>query len=130
MNETVYKGTILISEDNPINMKLIRDILSFQGYEIIEANDGKSALDKIKKFKDKIDLILMDMQLPEMDGLQVIKLVKSDAATKCLPIFVISAHAMESDIKKAIKAGCNNYITKPINIEDFLGKINAFFRHR
>jgi len=124
------KGTILISEDNPVNMKLIRDILCYNGYEIIEATDGKIALDLIRKNKNNIDLILMDLQLPEIDGFEVIKIVKSDDSTKNLPIFVISAHAMESDIKKALKAGCNNYITKPINLEDFIDKINAFFRHK
>jgi CheY-like chemotaxis protein len=124
------KGTILIAEDNPTNMKLLRDILNFQGYEIIETYDGKSAVEQIKQNKDKIDLILMDLQLPEMDGIEVIKLVKSDDSTKHLPVFVISAHAMESDMRKALKAGCNNYITKPINLEDFIGKINAFFRHK
>lgn len=123
------KGTILISEDNITNMKLIKDILLFYEYEVIEAYDGKSALEKIRENKDEIDLILMDLQLPELDGLEVIKLVKSDDSTKNLPIFVISAHAQESDIKKALKAGCNNYITKPINIEDFLFKINTFFMH-
>lgn len=123
------KGTILIAEDNPINMKLLRDILSFQGYKIIEANDGKTALDLTRQNKDSIDLILMDLQLPEMDGLEVIRLVKSDDSTKDIPVFVISAHAMEIDMKRALKAGCNNYITKPINVEEFIEKINAFFRH-
>lgn len=124
------KGHILIAEDNPTNMKLLRDILGFQGYEIIETYDGKSAVELIKQNKDKIDLILMDLQLPEMDGIEVIKLIKSDDTTKHLPVFVISAHAMESDMIKAMKAGCNNYITKPIQLQDFLEKINAFFRHK
>jgi len=123
------KGTILIAEDNLSNMKLLKDILDFQGYTIIEAYDGKAALDLTRRNKDSIDLILMDLQLPEMDGIEVIKLVKSDDSTKKLPIFVISAHAMEIDMKRALKAGCNNYITKPINVESFIEKINAFFRH-
>lgn len=129
MTENIVKGTILISEDNPTNMKLIRDLLVFYGYEVIEAYDGKTTLEKIKENKDKIDLILMDLQLPDLDGLEIIKIVKSDDSTKALPIFVISAYVQESDIKKAMKAGCNNYITKPINLEDFMGKINAFFIH-
>lgn len=129
MNKDNKKGTILISEDNPVNMKLIRDVLVFYGYNIIETHDGKSAIEKIKEHKNDIDLILMDLQLPEIDGLEVIRIVKSDNSTKNLPIFVISAHVQENDIKKALKAGCNNYITKPINLEDFLGKINAFFMH-
>ncbi|MDD3013399.1 MAG: response regulator [Candidatus Gastranaerophilales bacterium] len=123
------KGTILIAEDNLSNMKLLKDILGFQGYKIIEAYDGKTALELTRQNKDVIDLILMDLQLPEMDGIEVIKLIKSDDSTKKLPVVVISAHAMEIDMKRALKAGCNNYITKPINVESFIEKINAFFRH-
>jgi two-component system, cell cycle response regulator DivK len=123
------KGTILIAEDNPVNFKLLRDVLTYYNYRIIEAYDGKTAFDKIKEHKNDIDLILMDLRLPEMDGLDVIKAVKDNIHLKKLPIFVISAYAMESDIKSAMEAGCNNYITKPINVEDFLEKIEAFFRH-
>lgn len=129
MNIIDKKGTILITEDNPANMKLIRDVLMFYGYDVIESYDGKTSLEKIKECKNKIDLILMDLQLPDIDGLEIIRMVKSDDSTKDLPIFVISAYVQETDIKKALKAGCNNYITKPINLEDFMGKINAFFMH-
>ena len=127
MLEKNHKGTILITEDNLSNMKLLKDVLEFQGYQIIEAYDGKAALDNINSYKSIIDLILMDIQLPEIDGLEVIRLVKSDNSTKNIPIFVISAHAMESDIKKAMDVGCNEYITKPINITSFINKINSLF---
>lgn len=129
MDNTDIKGTILISEDNLTNMKLIRDILVYYNYRVIEAYDGKSTLDKIRLYKNELDLILMDLQLPEMDGLEVIRIVKSNDSTKNIPIIVISAYAMESDIKKALKAGANNFISKPINLEDFINKINAFFLH-
>lgn len=122
------KGTILISEDNYSNMKLLKDILEFQEYEVIEAYDGNAALSKINSNSDKIDLILMDLQLPEIDGFEVIKTVKSNNNTKNLPIIVISAHAMESDIQKAINAGCCDYITKPINITTFIHKINSILK--
>src|SRR5271165_2124489 len=115
MNNTESKGTILISEDNAINMKLIRDVLLYYDYKVIEAYDGKTTLDKIRLHKNELDLILMDLQLPEIDGLEVIKIVKSDDSTKNIPIFVISAYAMGSDIKKALKAGGDNFISKPIN---------------
>lgn len=130
MQQKELRGTILICEDNIVNLKLLRDVLRYQKFRLIEAMDGKTALEKIRELKDEIDLILMDLKLPEMDGTEVIKIVKSDDSTKNIPIFVISAHAMEEDIKKALKAGCNNYITKPINLEDFMNKIDAFFRHR
>ncbi len=128
MNNSI-KGTILIAEDNPVNFKLLRDVLTYYNFKLIEAYDGKTAFEKISEFKNEIDLILMDLRLPEMDGLDVIKAVKQNEKLKNLPIFVISAYAMESDIKSAMEAGCNNYITKPINVEDFLEKIEAFFRH-
>lgn len=123
------KGTIFIVEDNLINMKLIKDLLSFHKYEIIEAYNGKEALDKMKDHKEIIDLVLMDLQLPEIDGLELIKIFKADETTKHIPIIVLSAHVMESDMHKALEAGCTNYITKPINIEDFVHKIDSFFLH-
>ena len=119
--------TILIVEDNPINLKLLRDILNFQTFEVLEAIDGKSALELVEKNYNKIDLILMDLQLPDINGLEVIKNIKADAESKDIPIIVVSAHAMESDMKKCREAGCIDYITKPINIQEFINKINSFF---
>ena len=119
--------TILIAEDNVFNMKLIRDTLEFQGYKVVEAQNGKIALNKIIELKSSIDLILMDVQMPEMDGLEVIRRIKADDSTKNIPVIVISAHAMENDIKKARDAGCIEYITKPINLIDFIKKINSLF---
>ncbi|MFH0702557.1 MAG: response regulator [bacterium] len=122
------KGIILVVEDNLSNLKLVKDILMFHGYEVIEARDGKTALDKIQEYHDKLDLILMDIQLPEMDGFEVVKIIKSDNLTKNLSVFAISAYALEKDIKKALKVGCDEYITKPINLENFIEKINSFFK--
>ena len=119
--------TILIVEDNPINSKLLRDILNFQKFEVLEAVDGKSALESVEKNYNKIDLILMDLQLPDINGLEVIKNIKAVPNSQNLQIIVVSAHAMESDIKKCREAGCIDYITKPINIQEFINKINSFF---
>lgn len=120
------KKTILISEDNFTNMKLLKDILEFEGYNIIEAYDGKEALENVIKYKDVIDLILMDIQLPEIDGLEVVKRLKANDETKNLPVFAISAHAMDVDIKKALDVGCEEYITKPISISSFLERVKSF----
>jgi two-component system, cell cycle response regulator DivK len=122
------KGIILITEDNPSNMKLMRDVLSFQGYGIIEAVDGKQSIELVKEFKDKIDLILLDIQLPVLNGFEVMEILKADPALKNIPIFVVSAYAMESDIQKAHEFGCESYITKPVNLPDFISKINQFFK--
>jgi len=122
--------TILIVEDNPTNLKLLRDILSFQKFNVIEAIDGKSALESVKENYNKIDLILMDMQLPDINGLEVIQKIKAYPESLNIPIIVVSAHAMESDIKKCYEAGCIDYITKPINVQEFINKINSFFLNK
>jgi len=122
--------TILIVEDNPINLKLLRDILNFQKFEVLEAIDGKSALELVEKNYNKIDLILMDLQLPDINGLEVIQKIKAEPESQNIPIIVVSAHAMESDIKKCREAGCIDYITKPINIQEFINKINSFFLNK
>jgi two-component system cell cycle response regulator DivK len=116
--------TILIIEDNPSNLKLIRDLLIYQKYNVLEATDGKTAINLVlENFKD-VDLILTDLQLPDIDGLEIINCLKASPESKDIPIMVVSAHAMEVDIKKCMDAGCVDYITKPINVQDFMKKIN------
>jgi len=120
--------TILIVEDNPTNLKLLRDILNFQKFEVIEAINGKSAVESVQENYNKIDLILMDLQLPDINGLEVIQKIKIMPESENIPIIVVSAHAMESDIKKCKDAGCVDYIIKPINVQEFINKINSFFK--
>ncbi|MDD3149283.1 MAG: response regulator [Candidatus Gastranaerophilales bacterium] len=120
--------TIFIAEDNEINLKLVSDILISQGYSLLTARTGKNALNKIKLNYKKIDLVLMDIQLPEMSGFEVIEELRANNETKFLPIFVLSAHAMEHDLQKAQKAGCDDYITKPIRVTEFIKKINGFLK--
>jgi CheY-like chemotaxis protein len=115
--------TIFIAEDNKTNLKLIKDILEVKGYRTLEAYDGKEAVEKISKNFELIDLILMDVQMPELNGIDAIKEIKKNPQTAPIPIIVLSAHAMGSDIKKAKEAGAVDYITKPLNILEFLLKI-------
>ncbi len=122
------KKTILIAEDNEINMKLMRDILKSQGYDILEAYDGEQAIDLAIENKKTIDLVLMDIQLPKLSGLDAIKALKENKGTKNLLIFVVSAHAMSKDIENAKKAGCIEYITKPINLVEFINKVNSYLQ--
>ncbi|MEI7473242.1 MAG: response regulator [bacterium] len=117
------KHKILIAEDNVSNMKLLRDVLEHQGFEVIETYDGKQALHKIKELNTQISLILMDIQLPEINGIEVIKEIKQKEATKYIPVFAVSAYAMQNEINKANEAGCDCYITKPINLKDFVIKV-------
>lgn len=118
--------TIFIAEDNPTNLKLVKDILEVKGYKTLEAADGKSAINKIIQNASSIDLILMDIQMPELSGIDAIKELKEKSDTKNIPIIVVSAQAMESDIKKAKKIGAVDYITKPINLVEFLNKVEKY----
>ncbi|HEY7310133.1 MAG TPA: response regulator [Gemmataceae bacterium] len=109
-------ATILLVEDHPMNRKLVRDILLFQ-FEVEEAVSAESALDYLRAHHP--DLILMDIQLPGMDGLTLTRRLKGDAATADIPIVGLSAHAMTRDIEMAREAGCVDYITKPITDDPF-----------
>lgn len=124
---TAKKGTIIVIEDNVVNMKLVKDILTYHKFDILEACNGNEAIEQVEKHKNIIDLIIVDLQLPEIDGFQLIKRFKSDDSTNHIPIMVLSAHAMEVDMNKAMIAGCNEYVTKPINVESFITKVEKYF---
>jgi len=109
-------ATILLVEDHPMNRKLVRDILLFQ-FDVEEAVSAEAALDWLQSHRP--DLILMDIQLPGMDGLALTRRLKSDPATADIPIVALSAHAMARDIQLAREAGCQDYITKPITDDPF-----------
>lgn len=109
-------ATILLVEDHPMNRKLVRDILLFQ-FEVEEAVSAEAALDLLQS--QRPDLILMDIQLPGMDGLTLTRQLKSDPQTTDIPIVALSAHAMARDIALAREAGCVDYITKPITDDPF-----------
>ena len=109
-------AVILLVEDHPMNRKLFRDILLFQ-FEVEEAVSAEAALDLLRTRHP--DLILMDIQLPGMDGLALTRHLKSEPATAGIPIIALSAHAMTRDIDMARDAGCVDYITKPITDDPF-----------
>ena len=115
------KKYILIVEDDGKNMKLLRDILNISGYVTIEADDGRKAVELARQ--ERPDLILMDIQLPILDGLEATKLIKADPTTQNIPIFALTAFAMGGDREKFIQASCDDYISKPYNIEELLEKV-------
>ena len=115
---------ILIVEDEPKNMKLARDVLRSRGYETLEATNGRDGVEMARR--EKPDLILMDMQMPVMDGLQATRLLKLDPVTRDIPIIALTASAMDGDEHIAIGAGCDGYITKPIAVRGFLEKLERF----
>ena len=116
--------TILIVEDNDLNMKLFNDLLQAHGYNTLQANDGGEALGMARKHHP--ELILMDVQLPEISGLEVTKRLKSDDDLKSIPIVAVTAFAMKGDEEKMLDGGCEGYIAKPISVPKFLDTVAKF----
>ena len=117
--------TVLVIEDNELNMKLIRSLLQIGQYHVVEATDAETG---IRLAHDNHpDLILMDIQLPGMDGLSATKVIKGDDALKATPVVALTSYAMQGDEKKAMDAGCVAYITKPLETRSFLENITKFF---
>ena len=117
---------VLIVEDNELNMKLFHDLLESKGYGIIQTRDGMEAL-KIARVQMP-DLILMDIQLPEVSGLDVTKWLKADDNLKQIPVIAVTAFAMKGDEEKIRKCGCEAYIAKPISVTNFLETVEQFLK--
>ena len=115
---------ILVVEDNQINMYLSCRILKSSGYEVIEARTGEEGVELA--IKERPDLIIMDIQLPGIDGLETTKRIRKSKANGEVPIIALTSYAMAGDRKKALKAGCTGYIEKPINPETFIDEIKKF----
>jgi two-component system, cell cycle response regulator DivK len=106
--------TILVAEDNSVNRELIREMLEAWGFRVLEAFDGQQALETIKA--EHPDLVLMDIQMPGEDGFSVVGKIRSDREVAAIPILALTAYAMRGDSEKALSAGFNAYITKPIDM--------------
>lgn len=115
---------VLIVEDNELNMKLFNDLLEAHGIETIQSNNGLEVLDLAKQ--NKPDLILMDIQLPQVSGLDVIKWLKNDPVLADVPVIAVTAFAMKGDEEKIRKGGCEDYISKPISVSRFLEVIQKY----
>ncbi len=115
---------ILIVEDNELNMKLFSDLLEAHDYETIQTRDGMTALDLAREHSP--DLILMDIQLPEVSGLEVTKWLKEDEDLKSIPVVAVTAFAMKGDEEKIRQGGCEAYIAKPISVGRFLETVKHF----
>jgi CheY-like chemotaxis protein len=114
---------ILLVEDNEMNRDMLSRRLSRAGYEVVVAVDGACGISAARS--EAPDLILMDMSLPEIDGWEATRRLKTDAATRHIPVIALTAHAMVSDRKKALEAGCDDYDTKPVDLPRLLGKMQA-----
>lgn len=118
------KPTVLIVDNEPIIVKLIRDILTQSGYDTLEATNGKQGV--ALAIKKKPDLILMDIQMPVMDGLQATRILKGNAQTRKIPIIAVTAYAMKGDVDKILKAGCDACLAKPFGIRAFLETVAQY----
>ena len=117
------KGRILVVEDNMDNYELVRFILERAGYDVFLAVNGRDGVDAARF--QKPDLILMDLGLPEMDGWLAAQKLKSDEATRSILLYALTAHTLPGERKRAIQAGCDGYVSKPIHVEGFLGLIES-----
>jgi len=119
---------ILIVDDNQDGRELVVKILKNRGYQMIEAVDGEEALEKA--IAENPDLILMDISIPKIDGYEVTKRLKSQVTFKNTPIIALTAHAMKGDREKALEAGCDGYISKPIDIHELPDQIKSYLKDR
>jgi two-component system cell cycle response regulator DivK len=117
--------TILIAEDNPASREFLMELLSVQGYGVVVAEDGESALKKVRESPP--DLVLLDIQMPGMDGYEVLRRLRADSATAGLRIVACTAYAMSGDEEKALAAGFDGYITKPIRAAALRSQIEKLF---
>ena len=115
---------ILVVEDQEDNRRIVRDLLSASGYQLVEATTGEEGLKLAAT--EKPDLILMDIQLPGMDGYEVTRRIKANPELTHIPIIVVTSYALSGDDKKAFDAGCNGYVTKPFSPRVLLAKIREF----
>jgi two-component system, cell cycle response regulator DivK len=115
---------ILVVEDNPLNLKLVRDVLQVAGYDVIEAHTGEEGLHLARE--DPPDLVLMDLQLPGIDGTETLRRLRQDSLARKVPVVAVTAFAMAEDRERAALAGFDGYIEKPISVRALPGQIEGF----
>jgi CheY-like chemotaxis protein len=123
---TVGKNRILVVDDNDTNLKLLRWLLEKKGYEVHTAGDARTARETLRSLHP--DLVLMDIQLPDVDGLELTRELKADPALRDIPVVAVTSYAMKGDEQKSLDAGCEGYITKPIDTRQFPIEIEKFLK--
>jgi two-component system cell cycle response regulator DivK len=116
--------TVLVVEDNELNMKLFHDLLQASGYNILQTRNGLEAIDIAREHRP--DLILMDIQLPEVSGLEVTKWIKEDDDLRSIPVIAVTAFAMKGDEERIRQGGCEAYLSKPISVATFLSTVKSY----
>lgn len=115
---------ILVVEDDLMNMRLAQHVLEVEGYTVVKAATGQEALKQIESTLP--DLILMDLQLPDIDGMTLVRILRTKAITRDTTILALTAFAMKGDREKILKIGCNDYISKPINVREFINTVRRY----
>jgi len=124
VDQNVEQCVIMVIEDNPDNMDLVTEILEDEGYVVEGFDRVKPGLERLKA--GGIDLVLMDVSLPDMNGLEATRIIKADDALKNIPVLALTAHAMANDERTCLAAGCDAYLTKPIDDDLLLQRISYF----
>ena len=119
-------GRILVIEDNMDNMTLIADVLLSLNYKVIQAADGEQGVQKA--ISEHPDLILMDLSLPRLDGWKATRQIKAHPDLRQIPIIALTAHAMAGDRERALEAGCDDYLSKPINLRELANKLEVYLK--
>lgn len=120
----MQRNRILVIEDNLENMTMIVDVLQSLDYEVLQATDGEQGV--MLAEEQRPDVILMDLSLPRMDGWTAAKAIKANQTLNHIPIIALTAHAMVGDRERALEAGCDDYISKPINLQELAGKLSDY----
>lgn len=117
-------ATVLVVEDNALNLKLVRDVLGHAGYQVLEAGDAERGLELARAGAP--DLILMDVQLPGIDGVEALRRLRADAATASIPVVALTALAMKEDRERFLSAGFDGYLEKPVSVPDLAAQLATF----
>jgi CheY-like chemotaxis protein len=119
---------VLLVEDNPLNLKLVRDVLLHAGFDVVEARSGEDGI--VRALEDRPDIILMDLQLPGIDGTEAMRTIKRTPTGSSIPIVALTAFAMSEDRERALRNGFDGYLSKPISIGDLPRQIGEFLPER
>ena len=117
-------ATILVVEDDPLNRELVVDLLEAAGYTVLQAEDGIGLLEQVKR--ERLDLILLDLQLPGLDGFTLARRLKADPATRGIPLLAMTAYAQPVDRERALEAGCDGYLPKPLDTKGLVRTVARF----
>jgi two-component system, cell cycle response regulator DivK len=119
---------VLVVEDNVKNLKLAKDVLEFAGFDVSEARSGEEGVELARRLRP--DLVLLDLQLPGIDGMEALGQLRADPVTRALPVVAVTAFAMKSDRHRALAAGFDGYVAKPISVRDFPDQVRSFLPTR